>query len=42
VQALQMRKTSTGLDLEALIHSSVGRATTKAVTSDGNGADPAR
>lgn len=42
VQTLQMLKTSTGLDLDALIHNSVGRATTRAVTSDGNGADTAR
>lgn len=41
VQTLQMLKTSTGLDL-ALIHNSVGRATNRAVTSDGNGADTAR
>jgi flotillin len=34
VQTLQMLKTSTGLDVEALIHRSVDRAT-KAVTADG-------
>jgi flotillin len=42
VQTLQMLKTSTGLDLDALIHNSVGHATTRAVTSHGNGADTAR
>jgi uncharacterized membrane protein YqiK len=39
---LHMLKTSTGLDLEALVHGSVGRATGRAVTGDSNGVDAAR